>query len=715
MEWRMILRRRMVVFVLLAILFLDAFFFLQGLSSWRTEVKYLREDENMMNPNEEEKDTSVLYHDKIQKILTNAEHMQAVSIFSDPDSFTGRNISRTIHDYRGLLSLEIPRGDYSDYEYLFSCRETSWLTLLTVAFIVLVVYHEENAGIRCVIHASVKGRAARTLHRASGIFLWSLGAGSVIWLIPVCCLLFTGAPDILAPVQTVPSMQPCALRVSVLDMTELCVFYTAFVCWSLGTAILFLADISGHMVLSVFCVSVLMAAGFFLYSAVSADSTANVFHYINVFYAMRPGDMFAEYRNLNWFGYPVSQSTLLLLAELTLICALLLADALTAGSRYPVRSGHIRRYARIRLRAPSSPAAAEWWKMLASGKGFLLLFVLAAVLIGQTDLTPAVVSRKQSLYVSFMEKYEGLPGQKSEAEIRERKKKADEVTAQRKAAEEAYARGDIDEETYFGVQLYYDDYEAEREALRMIQNQTERLERLKERGMKGWYVNQYCYNALFGRHYIYGSMIAVIVILCLAGGIFSAERRSGMEPVIRSAERGRKAFFAGKIRTAVFLAFAVAGAQTLCELTENAVVYGFSGLGAPVQSLSQLDFVGIPCTILQFLILLYALRLAMMASLGLIAAGIDELWGLRAVTIALLIAAVPEILVALGFSMLRYISVPEYLLVFPLVEKTRSLVALLISATALTLAGILITFAAAGKWNYNFARVREGRQWQSTN
>jgi|GEM_PF-3420846 len=704
MEWRMVLRRRMVVFVLLAILFLDAFFFMQGLSSWRTEVQYMREDE-MMSSDAEDEDASASYHDKIQTILTNAENMQAISIFSNAESFTGRNISRTIHDYKGLLSLELPDGDYSDYEYLFSCRETTWLTLLIVIFIVLMVYHEENAGIRCVIHASLRGRAYRTLHRASGILLWSLGAGAVIWLIPVFCLLFTGAPGMLAPVQAVPSMQSCTLRVSILGMTVLCMLCTAFISWLLGTAVMFLADISGHMVLSICFVSVLMALGFFLYSAVSADSTFNMLHYINVFYAMRPGDMFSEYRNLNWFGYPVSQSTLLLLVELLLMCALLTADALTAGSRYPVRSGNVRLAVRIRLRAPSSPAAAEWWKLLANGKGLLLIALLVAVLIGQTDLTPAAVSRKQSLYASFMKEYEGPPDQESGAEIAKRQKKIDEVTAKRKAAEESYAKGEIDEETYFGVQLYYDDYEAEREALQMIQNQTERLESLKERGISGWYVNQYCYNALFGRNYIYGSMIAVIVILCLAGGIFSSEHGSGMEPVIRAAARGRKPFFAGKVRTAVLFAFAVAGAQTLCELTENAVVYGFSGLGAPVQSLSQLDFVGIHCTILQLLILLYALRLLMMASLGLIAAGIDELWGMRAVTIALLIAAVPEVLIALGFPMFRYISVPEYLLVLPLVAKTQSLVPLLAFAAALVLAGILVTAAAAGKWNYNLITV----------
>jgi hypothetical protein len=95
----------------------------------------------------------------------------------------------------------------------------------------------------------------------------------------------------------------------------------------------------------------------------------------------------------------------------------------------------------------------------------------------------------------------------------------------------------------------------------------------------------------------------------------------------------------------------------------------------------------------------------MMASLGLIAAGIDELWGMRAVTIALLIAAVPEVLIALGFSMFRYISVPEYLLVLPLVAKTQSLAPLLVFAAALILAGILVTAAAAGKWNHNLITV----------
>ena len=44
-------------------------------------------------------------------------------------------------------------------------------------------------------------------------------------------------------------------------------------------------------------------------------------------------------------------------------------------------------------------------------------------------------------------------------------------------------------------------------------------------------------------------------------------------------------------------------------------------------------------------------------------------------------------------------------LVLPLVAKTQSLVPLLAFAAALVLAGILVTAAAAGKWNYNLITV----------
>lgn len=83
------------------------------------------------------------YPDWLDSIQKNKDSMLSFSIFSDPDSFSGRNILKTAREFEKLQGLKLTLGENGAVESLFTFSLTDYF-LLIVLMILSISFLEKR-------------------------------------------------------------------------------------------------------------------------------------------------------------------------------------------------------------------------------------------------------------------------------------------------------------------------------------------------------------------------------------------------------------------------------------------------------------------------------------------------------------------------------------------------------------------------------------------
>lgn len=119
------------------------------------------------------------YDEFLENIKVQAENMSSVSIFSKANSFSSRNIEKTLVDYEGLEGTELALGIDEPVTTVMNYELVHYFMLIFIILLVTQLLSERKQGLWSIVHAAPMGRARLAVRRL-GIIAVSISAIGIL-------------------------------------------------------------------------------------------------------------------------------------------------------------------------------------------------------------------------------------------------------------------------------------------------------------------------------------------------------------------------------------------------------------------------------------------------------------------------------------------------------------------------------------------------------
>lgn len=700
MEWKKVIRRKSIMGILLGLWLFVLFFYVYSYQQSKMEDPFI--DNSAMSQEAYE----LQFKEKIETLVAQADFMSGISIFAETDSFSSSNLQQTKVDYMDLLEVK-PISFAADYlEDVLDFTLLNGVVVIAGILVAMTLADEKKRGVRNIIFACEKGRGYLVAHKIGALLLW---AAILVEIYYGSCLLtsmFLYKSDIfshiLYPIQSVPMLMEYP---GVINIGTFLVLYLGY-----RVVVLFLIMLIAWTALSFF-ENIIFAFGmiggvgilsFLMYQLIGSSHPLNILHYCNLWYQASGVEYFTEYMNLNIASNAVSKE-IVIGTSWILIIGLLLGIAFAVGNyKYPCSSSYdtklikgLKRIAnRIKIAYRKiverfSITGTEVYKVLVSQKGSVVILVVCMILWSDTDYTEIVTPGYQDLYNDFLQEHGGKVTEAATQSIEELSVTLAEVEKNYVEAMELYEKGELDD--ILPWSMLYDSYVNERIFLQEITEQTEYLEKLKSaRGIDGWYVNKYAYEAFFSSGNTLINITLILGIVLLSSSVFSMENKCGIGNVIRSTQLGRQELFRRKVIVALLLTLLLFATSVMLEWSSLTHIYQVHGFGAPVQSVPNLGFVTWNCTIGTFIIMLYLLKAIMMCVVAMLTCWLTMKTNHKFAIALSFGLCIPELLTLAGMWFFQYVSIVRILSIAPFLLQVQSIEFVL---------GVCVLMMSIGIWS----------------
>lgn len=527
------------------------------------------------------------YPEYLTMIQKQAATMQQTSIFgSDPNSFTYRNILKTAADFEGISPDSIRLGNDRAVRQWISFRSADWFYAAAVLILVMSFLEDRAKGLIAIVRTCPAGRGRLQGGRMVLLLAFCAVMGFLFYGLPLA-LSFAidgGAADLFRPIQSLPEFQQCTIPISIAGFLFWFLLTKALCGWLFGMTIWFGLSFLSRPELSWLATSAILAAEYLLYILIPEHSIFSPLKEINVFSYVFTFDLYTQYTNVNFFGYPIGRFPLLmgLLAVLLVILSLLLIVLIPR--RFPFGNRDllgkwIDIWNRVGdgLRGHLGRGGFELYKHIFLSSGGL--FLIVAFLLTQNLIcgTLAYLKDEDPLYRQY----------------------AMEI------------QGPITQDTYDYLEKSWSALENAQMDTSIYEAALERLEgEIAEATENGWIV----YEPLFLNCYGEESLIAqrqnaflsyLCLILCLSP-LFSCEGNGDVRKILRTTSGGRGKLFWAKYQTAIVVT-GIIWLRVLCGEWRLAANYmGQVILSAPSSSIEMLR--GYPMTVGGTLAMVYLFK-----------------------------------------------------------------------------------------------------------
>ncbi len=553
----------------------------------------------------------------IESIIEEAKTKTSVSIFAEPDSFSYRNQLAAIDRFEDLLHIT-PVYDMSSGVLHF---QTSAVTDL-IALVAILLFDTEMAigehksGILPILKATRKGRLPLISAKLVSNAFVSLLIAFALWGTNLAyCTASFGLGDLTRPIQSLPGFTTCILEASVGEYLVL--FF--FVKWFLYALVGILCIAAGlfwqETMLAWLTVGGFLGVSYVLSQVISPISTWNMMKFINISNLIFSTGWLSEYRNLDFFGYPVdvfaaSWGLLIVLSVLTavLVCLLFCRRNVPA-----IRQTQFRLPRWVPFQGISTALIwHELWKLLVECG---VLGVLALLLLLNIR-EPRTISYDigELHYKAYMEQLAGPLTEEKQEYLDAESKRFAEIHQQIAKLRKDHAAGELSETELNSLLPPLErTLMAEEILMSRVCPQMERILQLKTEGKEAHFVYETGYSYLFGagtQHSKAGSAALTVaaIILCFSN-VFPIETGSGMLPILNVSKKGRTASAGCKLVICICITvfiFFVAQIPDYGYVQKN---YGFRDLNAPLCSLAAFAGWSDTVSISEGIILFEVLRL----------------------------------------------------------------------------------------------------------
>lgn len=636
----------------------DEYYDVYAAKSYLVYTDNLADEYRFLNKIQLEFDTVYGYDAFLDSIAEKATQLSSISIFAESaDGYDMANITATAKAYEKMRGTAI---DYAPQMGLYTALDFSLTDVISVFAMLLIatvlVRGERDNGLLNLIRATPAGRLKTA---AAKLFALAISLLAVLLLLYGVNLLYCGAAYGLGgfgrSIQSVPALMRSTLKLNVgqyLGLFLLTKWAAALVSgvWVMLTMLVAKRAFSGYIgALS------MLGANLLIRNIIPATSKLNVIKYANLVSLLRTNELIGGYRNLYWFGSPVS---LWLVEAVTGGCLAVLFIALfcrvfahaqlkTAGHGFALKR---KKAARCK---PTTVLRQEAYKLFFMNGAAVILALFCGFQVYTAVTTESYIDADEIYYRYYMKNIEGAVTQE----------KIDWLMTEREEfmpiykLQSALAANRISSQEYQSMMMGYSSLQ---QKMGVFERVMAKFEYFKEHP-RSQFVYESGYLKLFDtsdKSDAVDALIAALLCAVCFSGLFSMERQTGMEKVISATPLGRDATVKCKLKVCSAACVIITFLSVLPRFWVVMRDYGLGAFFAPSYSMTQFDgIIDIPMFFMLFLFV--AARYIAIKMMAMFTMGVSYRFGnlFSALFIASACTGIPLLLSISGLTAAKWVSV----------------------------------------------------------
>ena len=565
-----------------------------------------------------EYDTVAGYTDFLDSVQTKANQLAGISIFqNDETGYDLKNIEVTAAVYAGLGETAI---DYYPQKGLYTAISYAFTDLILLASMLvlalLLVRQERDSGLLSLVRSLPGGRLQTALAKLGAFALSLLAVLALLYGVNLAyCAATFGLGPLTRTIQSVPALMRCTMQITVgqyLFRFLLAKWAGAFV---MGLWVMLAALVARRAAAGWAAALAEPLVMFGIRAAIPATSRLNVIKYANLASLLQTNELLGNYRNLYWFGSPIG----LPLVEWT--AAVVYGGALGFGFCWVFARAQLLSAAKrgflLGLRHKTHATSIykeEARKLLLLNGAALVLAAFAGFGIYQGVTAESYIGPDEIYYAYYMKHISGPFTQESYDWLEQQGEEFAPLLEGNSAAS--------------GVP--YDVFSLRQKYIVYNQIINQNINYYLKEHPGAWLVYESGYRELFGfagDADVQDTLLAGLACALCFSGLFSMERRGGMETILCTTPLGRKRTVRAKLAVSAGVAVLIAAASCLPHLIQVLRDYGLPVLFAPAMSISEFESLPAFVTLSDVLLFWFVCRIAACLCMGAITLTLGRVFG----------------------------------------------------------------------------------------
>ena len=550
-----------------------------------------------------EYDTVAGYGDFLQGVQAKATQLSGISIFqNDRTGYDLKNIELTAQVYAGLTETPI---DYFPQKGLYTAISYAFTDLILLASMLLLalilVRQERDSGLLSLVRSLPGGRLQTALAKLAAFAASLLVVLMVLYGVNLAyCSASFGLGSLNRTIQSVPALMRCTMQITVgqyLLRFLLAKWAGAFV---MGLWVMLAALVAKRAAAGWVGALALPLAMYGIRAAIPATSHWNVIKYANMVSLLQTNELLGNYRNLFWFGSPVS------LPLVEWLTAAVLGGSLFAAFCTVFAKAQLLPTAKRSLTLPfshttraTSVPREEGRKLLLMNGAAVFLVAFLAFGIYQGITSESYLDADEIYYAYYMKHISGPWRTESYNWLIEQGKEfAPMLEVQRRVI-----GGELSSDALLAYNSLQQKYTVYQQIVQF------NIQYYLKQNPGAWLVYETGYRKLFGftgTADVQDTLLAGLLCALCFCGLFAMERKGGMDEILAATPLGRKYTAKAKLRQSTLVAAGIAFGTVLPHLWQILRDYGLPALLAPAMSISELQAVP-KCITLSDLLLFWLL------------------------------------------------------------------------------------------------------------
>ena len=535
-----------------------------------------------------EYDTVAGYGDFLQGVQAKATQLSGISIFqNDRTGYDLKNIELTAQVYAGLTETPI---DYFPQKGLYTAISYAFTDLILLASMLLLalilVRQERDSGLLSLVRSLPGGRLKTALAKLAAFAASLLVVLMVLYGVNLAyCSASFGLGSLHRTIQSVPALMRCTMQITVgqyLFRFLLAKWAGAFV---MGLWVMLAALVAKRAAAGWVGALALPLAMYGIRAAIPATSHWNVIKYANMVSLLQTNELLGNYRNLFWFGSPVS------LPLVEWLTAAVLGGSLFAGFCAVFAKAQLLPTAKRSLTLPfshttraTSVPREEGRKLLLMNGAAVFLAAFLAFGIYQGITSESYLDADEIYYAYYMKHISGPWRTESYNWLTEQGKEfAPMLEVQRRVI-----GGELSSDALLAYNSLQQKYTVYQQIVRF------NIQYYLKQNPGAWLVYETGYRKLFGftgTADVQDTLLAGLLCALCFSGLFAMERKGGMDEILAATPLGRKYTAKAKLRQSTLVAAGIAFGTVLPHLWQILRDYDLPALLAPAMSISELQAV----------------------------------------------------------------------------------------------------------------------------
>lgn len=570
------------------------------------------------------------YKAHINKIIEKSDNITGVSIFEDSSSFSYKNAVKTAEDYKPLSNIETA---YSNSEGVNMATDFMLTDLIVILLLCIVcdalIGSERNININSLQRTCRYGRNKSAISKMVVGFITTA----------VICLMFYGVNYIIAgytygfgylfrPIQSVDSFSNCTLRINVLQYLMLHFITKVLVMYLIYTIVNVLSMVGKSKTISYIAFLCILIVSYCLNLFIGDNTSLMCFKYINLISFVDTKNVISHYRNINIFGEPINYVTCFWIVLLVLLLGLVALNILIYSRKKitAYNKSNNSFLSKLKISCGSTNVIVhELYKTFVSNKVGIIILVVLLTQLYITISSPIVLSNDEKYQKYYFSYYAGDFNSNTKSKIENQIKKYEDNKKSMDKCMSDYDNGLITKEKYEDlfstystidedysnfkkyVIPYYDYLKSKADKSVSVVNYNGYCALL---GLKGNLSNTYCL-ALY-----------VLMVICIIP-IFTVEYERKSIHLLSSTKLGFKSLVFKKIVCSCIVTALLNLLIYVPYFIRIISSYGINELGTAACSIEELSNISDGLSILNVIIITFAIRLLVSLVITVIISGIS--------------------------------------------------------------------------------------------